>query len=200
MRRKRGHYEIRDRYFHQAKASGFRARSVFKLQEIQEKFQLVKPGDAVLDVGCAPGSFLQYLHSLVGPSGKIIGFDLQKMQAIPSVETFVADIFDRENLEHHLKGKTFDTITSDLAPNTSGIKDIDQARSIEMNLAVLTLSEWTLKKGGNLLLKIFMGGDFSFLLQKIKKRFQLVTVYRPQATRKQSREFYIVAKKKLAVL
>lgn len=187
---------MRDPFFHKAKEQGFRARSVFKLEEIQKKFSLVRRGDAVLDVGAAPGSFLQYLVRVAGTTGNVTGFDIKPINAVLGARTFVADIFDNSAVSKNLSGQIFDVITSDIAPNTSGIKDLDQARSVDLNFRVLTLAQKYLKKGGNLLLKVFVGVDFPSLVHATKNDFEQVSIYKPESSRKHSRETYIVAKKK----
>ncbi|MBI2464152.1 RlmE family RNA methyltransferase [Candidatus Peregrinibacteria bacterium] len=193
---KRGGYDVYDPFFHRAKEDGFRARSVFKLEEIQNKFSIVRHGDIVLDVGAAPGSFLQYLVRVVGPSGSVTGFDIKAIDGIEGARTFIADIFDDAAVSENISGQTFDVITSDIAPNTSGIKDLDQARSVDLNFRVLELSQKYLKKGGNLLLKVFFGVDFHSLIHAVRKNFERVSVYKPESSRKQSRETYIIAMKK----
>ena len=193
--------QIQDKYFKRAKAAGYRARSVYKLQEIQEKFHLLKPTDNVLDLGAAPGSFLQYISRLLVDPAVAIGVDLTPIATVhPRVKTYVGDIFDEallnniftQNNWHHA-----DVITSDLAPKTTGIKDLDQARSIELNTQALQLASRYLKKNGHLLMKVFQGEDFPRLLRQTKTAFKQVHVFKPHACQDASRETYIVALFKL---
>jgi len=147
----RGQFVVHDDYFFRAKKLGYRARSVFKLLEIQERFSLVTPEMSVLDIGSAPGSFLQALDKIVSGNVPIIGVDLKKIDPISGrIHTIVCDVFDFEKLrlgiskfvpENHL----FDVITSDIAPNTTGRFDIDQYASVELNIAICQLSDVFLK-------------------------------------------------------
>lgn len=189
-------YKVQDHYFLEAKRQGYRARSAFKLLEIQEKFCIAKKGDEVLDLGCAPGSFLQVLAKFVGSQGKITGIDLQETEELPypNVKTYTCDIFDEQKIYSLLGDQKFNLITSDLAPKTSGIKDTDQFKSIELNEQVLKLAEKYLKKNGNLILKVFVGADFQPFLKKIKQKFQKVSCFKPSSSRDRSFETFVIAK------
>jgi len=193
--------QIQDKYFKRAKAAGYRARSVYKLQEIQEKFQLLKPTDNILDLGAAPGSFLQYISRLLRDPAVAIGVDLTPINPIhPRVKTYVGDIFDEalmNNIFIQNNCHQVDVITSDLAPKTTGIKDLDQARSVELNTQALRLALKYLKRNGHLLLKVFQGEDFPKLLRQTKAVFKQVHVFKPHACQEASRETYIVALNKL---
>lgn len=185
-------YQVKDQYFRQAKQDGYRARSAYKLIEIQRRFRLVKSGDKVLDLGAAPGSFLQVLKKWVGKKGEVWGVDLQAIEPIVGVKTFQADIFDAEKMTEILGERKFDVITADLAPATSGIKDVDQARSVELNLQVLRIARTYLKKGGKMTVKIFQGEDFPGFLKEFKRDFGKVKCFKPDASRDRSREIYVV--------
>jgi len=132
-------YIPNDELSRKAKTEGYRARSVYKLKELDEKFNLIKPGMTVLDLGAAPGSWLQYAKEKVGAEGKIIGIDLQEIEPIDGVETIQADITQDIDLPNA------DLILSDLAPSTSGIKDVDQWKSIELNQSVEKIAGKLLK-------------------------------------------------------
>lgn len=188
-------YQPQDRYFKQAKAEGYRARSVFKLQEIQEQFHLIRKGDFVLDLGAAPGSFMQYLVQAVGSEGFVVGLDLQSIDLFDTkkARTFICDIFDDTKLSECLQEYPFfNLITSDLAPNTSGIKSLDAGRSFELSTRVLAISATRLKQGGHLLIKYFPGAEQGELIQRLKESFKKVTSYRPKAIRSSSREQYLI--------
>jgi 23S rRNA (uridine2552-2'-O)-methyltransferase len=147
------HFEVKDFYYWEAKRNGFRARSAFKLLEIQEKFKLIQPGMNVLDIGAAPGSFLQVIHSVIKDTGKIVGVDIQKIEPLgyENLSLFQHDVFETETLLEKIRsvgiGK-FDLMTSDIAPATSGMPGgVDQYRSIELNLAIVNVADVYLKKG-----------------------------------------------------
>lgn len=184
---------VRDRYFLKAKAHGLRSRSAFKLEEIQQRYHFVRPGDTVVDLGAAPGGFLQLLHQWVGPKGKVIGIDLTPIEPIaPGITTAVQDIFDLPGLEKILTTMRCTVITSDLAPKTTGIKEIDQERSVELNEQVLTIAHHFLRSGGHVLIKIFRGHSFDLFLKRMRSYFRAVHCIKPQASRDRSREIYIL--------
>ena len=184
---------MKDTYFFEAKKRGYRSRSAFKLLEIQKKYHFVRKGDNVLDLGSSPGGWLQVLTEFATPNARIVGIDIKPVEKISGVTTYICDIFDHQSLDSLLKGTLFDVITSDMAPNTSGIKDIDQARSVELCERAFEVAQNYLKHRGNLLMKVFSGSDFAPFLQKIKKNFREVFVFKPQSSRDRSRETFIVA-------
>lgn len=189
-------YRPHDKWAHKAKEQGYRARSVFKLQELDERFKIIKKGYRILDVGAAPGSWLQYVHSVMGPQGKAVGLDLQPIEPIGAlIATFVCDITDPEAVERVLAEtgvNRFDVVLSDLAPSTSGIKDRDQWLSVELSRHVVAIAEKWLKPGGTVVMKILRGADFDDFLKEIKKKFSAVKVVRPPAVRTSSSEVYLV--------
>jgi 23S rRNA (uridine2552-2'-O)-methyltransferase len=198
-------FNPQDQYFHKAKKEGYKARSAFKLQEIQERFRILRRGDLVLDLGAAPGSFLQYASKIIG-HGQALGLDLQEIDlALPNVQTEVCDIYEDlrvDNLATQFlqtqdsKKNTFDAVISDLAPKTSGIKDVDQWNSVELNQQVLEISKKWLKTGGNCLMKVFQGADFDDFLREVKRHFKKVKVAKPAAVRDRSFEVYLVCQGK----
>jgi len=197
-----GIYNPQDRYFKQAKEKGFRARSVFKLEEIQDRFHLIRPGDAVLDLGAAPGSFIQFIQKIVGKDGCAIGLDLTPIKPLPgaNLKTYVGDIFDEKlvaRISRENNVSQFDVITSDLAPATSGVKFLDAGRSFDLNSRVLEVAKTHLRSGGHLLLKAFPGADHGQLIANARKQFQEVRVAKPAAVRDTSREEYIVCLRKI---
>lgn len=193
-------YEPQDKWSKRAKEENFRARSVYKLEELDKRFKLLKQGQTVLDIGAAPGSWLQYISRKIGPKGKAVGFDLQEIEAVSAnVTTCVCDITDEEMLRRCLEQaqvERADLVLSDIAPNTSGIKDVDQWRSVELSQHVLAISLRFLKKGGTCVMKVFRGADFDEFLREVKGPFKRVKVSMVKASRQSSREVYIVAQNK----
>lgn len=190
-------YEAQDRFFKKAKEAGYRARSAFKLQAIDEKYHLLKPGMKVLDLGAAPGSFLQYISERIGEKGLVIGIDLQDIEdlRLSNVKTYEGDIFDEELYKKIVQENglnKFDLITSDLAPKTTGIPFVDGGASLDLSLQVLAVAKEWLRKGGGVVIKILPGFNEGDLLGELRKNFVQVKKYRPQAVRKSSGESYIV--------
>lgn len=190
-------FNPQDKFFKRAKEEGYRARSAFKLQAIDEKFRLFKPGMKVLDLGAAPGSFLQYVSGRIGEKGMAIGIDLQNIDdlELENVKTYVGDIFDDELYKKIVQENglnRFDSITSDLAPKTTGIPFLDGGASLDLNLQVLEVAKKWLKKGGGVVMKILPGFNEGDLVGEARKIFGQVKKYRPQAIRKSSGESYIV--------
>lgn len=186
-------YNPQDKFFKKAKEQGYRARSAFKLEAIQKRFRLIKTGDKVLDLGAAPGSFLQLIEKIIGPKGLVVGIDLKPIEDMkkPNVKTIVGDILD-ENVYQKLSIDQFDVITSDLAPSTSGIKSVDAGRSFQLNEQVLKVAEKHLKSGGNVLMKAFPGAEHQQLLKKAKSMFKNIKIFKPEAVRKSSKEEYVI--------
>ena len=189
-------YDPRDRFYKRAKKEGLRARSAFKLEEIQERFRLLRPGGRVLDLGAAPGGWCQVAAREVGPRGFVLGLDLEPIAPLPPpARTWVADAFAPELLERlradgHLP---YDAVLSDLAPKTSGIRGADEARSLELAGRALRLALEVLRPAGAFVVKIFMGGDFETFLRACKAAFAKVRVVRPEASvARGSKEVYLV--------
>jgi 23S rRNA (uridine2552-2'-O)-methyltransferase len=180
-----------------AKAEGYRARSVYKLMELDRRFHLITPGMYVLDVGAAPGSWLQYAGRALQGYGLVVGIDREPIAPLgtSNVITFQRDIWDSQGLQEDLKSvqaEAFDLLLSDLAPNTSGVAEIDQFRSIELNRLVLTLARRFLRTEGTCVLKVFRGEDFDAFLSEVSQEFARVRVSSPRASRDRSREVYLV--------
>ncbi|MDD2908517.1 MAG: RlmE family RNA methyltransferase, partial [Candidatus Gracilibacteria bacterium] len=190
-------YVIQDKYFLEAKKLGYRARSAFKLIEIQEKYNIIKPGQNVLDIGAAPGSFLQVIHKIIGDSAKLVGIDIQRIEPLnyKNLTLIQESIFEKDKLKamfEEMGFGQFDLITSDIAPSTTGQTGVDQYRSVELNLAILDFAEIFLKKGGNLLLKVFVGEDTNDLVFPIKRKYNILKRTKPKACRERSFEEYFV--------
>jgi 23S rRNA (uridine2552-2'-O)-methyltransferase len=192
-------YIPNDAWSKRAALEGYRARSVYKLMELDARFKLLRPIMTVLDVGAAPGSWLQYTAEKIGARGKVIGIDLQDMAPIgPNVSLHRADITDTERIESILKSENaleLDLVLSDIAPNTSGVKDVDQWRSIELTQAVMNVAKKHLKPGGKCVCKIFRGADFDEFLGELKRTWKEVKMARVEASRDRSREVYLIATK-----
>ena len=189
-------FKPQDKYFAKAKKLGYRARSVFKLEEIQNKFKVLGPGMDVLDLGAAPGSWLQYAVKIVGPKAKLIGIDLTPIKSIaPNVKTFQADIFAPETEELIVKEhpQKFPLIISDLAPKTSGTKEVDHYHSIELSEQVIELVEKLLAPYGTVVIKVFQGADFFEFVKNLKTKFRRVNIFKPKSSRDRSFETYIIA-------
>jgi 23S rRNA (uridine2552-2'-O)-methyltransferase len=189
-------YDPRDAFYRKAKAAGLRARSAYKLEEIARRFHLYRPGMAVLDLGAAPGGWLQILSKLVGPKGLVVGVDLQPIEPVaPNVRTLVGDITAESTIEklRSIRQGKYDALTSDMAPKTTGIKDVDESRSVELVRVALGLCDELLEPEGSFVAKVFEGSEFPALLADFKKRFSHAKLVRPEATRGRSFEIYVVA-------
>jgi len=191
-------YKPQDHYFKKAKKEGYPARSVYKLQEIDEKFHIFKPGDLVLDLGCSPGSWLLYIEKVISSDGKVIGIDLKPI-TVPSSAIFIQEnIFElkaeqiQDILQKNNLPSKFDVIVSDLAPSTSGVKDVDSDRSLELIKKAFSFIPPLLKKEGSFVCKAFESNDVHFLAKKVSTLFRFFKIFKPRATRKRSRELYII--------
>lgn len=185
--------ELHDEFFKRAKAEGYAARSAYKLLEINNKKRLMRTGDKVLDLGCAPGSWLQVASRIVGPSGLVVGIDLQEtaIEPLPNVLTAVRDIFTTppEVFLEVSQGTLFDCVLSDMAPNTSGHGD--DYLSVRLCRRVLELLPSVLAVGGNLCMKVLEGAEFPELLKETKRTFVQAGATKPKASRDVSREIFI---------
>lgn len=191
----REHYE--DEYVKLARQQGYRSRAVYKLQEIHAKDRLLKPGMTVIDLGAAPGGWSQFAAQLVGEQGKVIALDRLPMDVLPGVEFMQGDLREQATLDRllaMLAGRTADLVISDMAPNTSGIKAIDQPSGIYLAELALDLAKCCLKAGGDLLVKAFQGEGFDALLRELRSRFATVVVRKPKASRSRSPETYLLAR------
>lgn len=184
-----------DKWARLAKEKGYPARSVFKLMEIQEKFKIVKPGFKVLDLGASPGSWSQFICEIIGPQGRVLGVDLEPVKFSSKLFLFLQkDVFELTEKEIRATGiQEFDLIVSDMAPKTTGIELTDHLRSVELVKRALELSKGLLNKGGTLLVKVFDGPELPQLRKEFEKFFKDVKIFRPQATRKGSKELFILA-------
>ena len=178
---------------------GYPARSVFKLEEIQNKFQIIKNGDKVLDLGCAPGSWLLYASKLAGGSGGVLGIDLKPVEIkLPgNAKAIQDDILHPEHPDFtEAPAGSFNAVISDMAPATTGRKDVDAIRSVELCRMALDTALKNLAVQGNFVCKIFQGNEFKPFEKEIKSSFRQCRVFKPESCRKQSKEIYIIAKYK----
>ena len=194
-------YNRKDFYFKQAKKKNFAARSIFKLEEIDRRLRILKKGTKVLDLGCAPGSWSQYCVKAVGPEGFVLGVDLQAVKlTFPNAKFIQADLNDLDlkmaREEAGIKG-AFDTIVSDMAPKTTGIKFTDQARSVALCELAVSVSDRMLRTGGHLVVKLFHGADFQDFKKLLDSKFRKTEVIRPKSTRKESKEIFLIGMFKL---
>jgi 23S rRNA (uridine2552-2'-O)-methyltransferase len=188
-------YKRKDSYYRKAKEEGFRSRAAYKLMELDRAHRLMKKGGRVLDAGCAPGGFLQVAAGAVGDRGVVVGIDLLECAPAGSnVKVLRGDAREPEDCRRllDLLGGPAHCILSDMAPNTSGVGFADAYKSFELASTVLDLCKTHLKPGGNLLVKVFLGGEFEGLKKRAQGMFRSVVVTRPDATRSASREVYLI--------
>ena len=186
-----------DLYVQRAQKDGYRSRAVYKLLEINDKDHILKPGATVVDLGAAPGSWSQIAAMRLGDNGKLIALDILPMDSLADV-TFIEGDFREESVyEELLKilgDSPVDLVMSDMAPNTSGIKAVDQPRAMYLAELALELARKTLKPNGDFLVKVFQGEGFDTYLAEVKKSFKKVLARKPQASRPRSREVYLLAR------
>lgn len=182
-----------DPYTILAQKQGYPARSVYKLKEIDEKYKIIKRGDKVLDLGCAPGSWLLYISEKTGNKGKAVGIDKEDIEIAekPNVSFIKKSIFDLKDSDFKEK---FQAVVSDLAPKTSGVKFLDSEKSLEMAEKSFEIAKSFLEPGGNFICKVFENESSRELFEKVKERFEFVKRFRPKAVYSQSKEFYIIGK------
>jgi len=183
-----------DHYFHKAKREGFAARSVYKLEEIDKKGQVFRRGQHVLDLGCSPGSWMQYLATTVGPNGRVSGVDLKSVRVnLPGhAKAVVGDAFALSDDEIRAMGAPFDVVTSDMAPATSGDRFTDHVRSIELCRRALEVATRTLKPGGAFVCKVFEGEDAQGFFEDVRRLFKETRRVKPKSTRTESVELFVV--------
>lgn len=188
---------VSDPYVKQAQKDGYRARSAYKLIELNEKDRLIRPGMRILDLGSAPGGWSQVAGKLVGARGRVLATDILPMDALPNVDfiqgDFTEDVIVQQLLDW-LGGAKFDLIISDIAPNTTGIDSADAAKSIYLLELALDVAHRTLKSHADFIAKMFQGSGSDQFLKELRTHFKKVMVRKPAASRKESREVYVVAK------
>jgi len=186
-----------DPYHKQAKLQGYRARSAFKLKQMDNKFRFLKPGITVLDIGAAPGSWLQIVSERIGDTGTVIGVDLDEIKplGLPNIKTIQGNILDEETQKkiRNLVGKRLDVVIADIAPNVSGNWDIDQYNQLELARMSMIIAKKLLFRKGWFITKVFQGIDYDEFLRDVKASFKRVKVFKPSASRKSSAEIYLIA-------
>lgn len=191
------HEHFDDHYVKMAQQQGLRSRSAFKLLELQEKYQLIRPGMTVVDLGAAPGGWCQVALPLVAKSGRLIALDILEMEPIAGVEFICGDFTEQEPLqalESLLNGEKVDLVLSDMAPNMSGMAAIDQAKAMYLAELALEFAREHLKPGGDFVVKLFQGTDFDGYVRNVRSLFRKVQVKKPKASRPRSREVYLLAR------
>ena len=186
-------YKRKDGYYKKAKKEGYRSRAVYKLKQIDEKFNVLKHGMKVVDLGAAPGSWSEYAVEMVG-EGNVIAVDLNRIPDIPGVTFYKGDMTDEETVSYvaELSGGV-DVVVSDMAPKFTGDHSLDQARSLYLGECALKFCQRTLKPGGDFIVKVLQGTDFNNFLNKVRLHFEDVKCHSPVASRSSSTEMYVVA-------
>ncbi|MEW6386682.1 MAG: RlmE family RNA methyltransferase [Thermodesulfobacteriota bacterium] len=190
---------VPDLYRRRARAEGYVSRAVYKLKAIDEKYHLFRPGQRVLDLGCSPGSWLQYIGTRVGPQGLVVGVDAQapRIDLSPPLFFLQGDFFDLETSALQAVSPHFDVVVSDLAPQTTGVRQVDQTRSLELARRAWELAQELLRPGGHFLVKVFEGPDTPALAALLKKTFKHCHRIKPAGSRRASFEFYLLGWEKL---
>ena len=187
-----------DHYTRQAKKERFPARSVYKLKEIQKKYNVINKGDNVLDLGCSPGSWLLYAAGLTGNTGRVIGIDQVPVRVnVPSHVTFYAgDILLMDDDFFKSLGSGFNVVISDMAPSTTGNKLVDNTRSFDLCCKALSIAKMTLTADGSFVCKIFQGEDFKTFIDSVRPVFKSHKLFKPKSSRKASKEIYVIGLRK----
>lgn len=186
----------RDYYYKKAKEEHYRSRASYKLTEAINKYDFVKYGDVVIDLGAAPGGWMQIVKRIVGNKGFVLGVDLKSIEPFPQsyVRTIIGDMTEQETCRQivELLPRKADVVISDASPNISGIWEVDHARQIDLAQQALEIALETLRSSGNFFAKVFQGDMLDDFVQKVKKHFEIVKVIRPQACRAKSAEMFIL--------
>jgi 23S rRNA (uridine2552-2'-O)-methyltransferase len=190
-------FNRKDAFYKKAKQEGYKSRAAYKLMEINKKYSLIKKGDIVLDAGAAPGGWSQVALEIIGEKGKVVGVDLLELRGIENNNfTFIqGDLTKKDTLDQVLAiCDKYDVVISDAAPNTSGQKFVDHANSIEIVKLIFEFAKKVLKNNGNFLFKLFDGEDREKFIKELKQKFSMVKIIKPDSTRKNSFEIYVVCK------
>jgi len=184
-----------DPFFRKARAAGFAARSIYKLDEIDRRLRLIRPGDRVLDLGCCPGSWLQYAVGVVGPHGSVVGIDRNPLpRAIAGARVLVGDIFTATDQDLLGPLRAYDVVLSDMAPDTTGIRSVDQDRSAALFSEALGRALRLLAPGGAFVGKLFQGPDVEDIRKRMAERFSDVRFVKPESSRAKSFEIFLVGR------
>lgn len=188
-----------DHWVKRSQQEGWRSRAVYKLEEIQEKDQIIKKGQCVVDLGAAPGGWSQWAAPVVGEKGQLLALDILEMDPLPGVTFIHGDFREAEPLEalqNALGGKPVDVVLSDMAPNISGMREVDQPRAMYLAELAADFAENHLRKGGDFLVKVFQGEGFDTFLSLLRSQYTKVLTRKPKASRPRSRELYLLARGK----
>ena len=186
---------LNDEYVKRAQKEGYRARAAYKLLEIDDKDKLIKPGMTVVDLGSTPGSWSQVAVQRIKGQGRVIALDILDMHPIPGVEFICGDFREEavlRQLETSLNGKPVDLVIADMAPNMSGLKDVDQAGAAYLTELALDFCQQWLKPGGHFLVKVFIGSGFEEIVKQMRGQFEKVVTRKPKASRDRSSEVYLL--------
>ena len=186
---------LNDEFVKRAQKDGYRARAAYKLLEIDDKDKLIKPGMTVVDLGSTPGSWSQVAVQRIKGQGRVIALDILDMHPIPGVDFICGDFREEEvlkKLEFSLNGKLVDLVIADMAPNMSGVKDVDQAGATYLTELALDFCQQWLKPGGNFLVKVFIGSGFEEIVKQMRGQFEKVVTRKPKASRDRSSEVYLL--------
>lgn len=185
-----------DEFVKRAQREGWRSRAVYKLEEIDRKYRLIRPGMTVVDLGAAPGGWSQYVEKVLAGKGRIIALDILEMEPLPGVEVIQGDFTEDEALDFLVKslgGEQVDLVLSDMAPNISGMQAVDQPRSIYLVELAIDFAGKVLGKNGHLLFKAFQGEGFEEVIKTLRGQYRTVLIRKPKASRPRSREVYVLA-------
>jgi 23S rRNA (uridine2552-2'-O)-methyltransferase len=184
-----------DFYRSRARAAGYVARAIYKLKEVDEKYHLFKPGQRVLDLGCSPGSWLQYISARIGPQGLVVGVDVQvpEIKVIPPLYFVQGELTSLDLTAITSISPVFDVVVSDMAPKTTGMRQVDQQRSLKLAFLAWDWASRLLRPGGHFLVKVFEGPDTGTLMAVMKAGFRICRPVKPAGSRPASREIYLLA-------
>ncbi len=186
--------QVQDHYYKKAKKEGYAARSAFKLEEIDAKHNLIKTGSNIIDLGCFPGSWMQYISTKIGPKGSVLGIDRTALK-IPlrdNMRFIQSDINEFDLARLDIITDRFDLVLSDMAPNTTGVKSVDAARSLQLCEMALLIANQRLHRQGAVLVKILQGGTFDALLSQMRNEYKIVKIIKPKSSRSESNEIFVL--------
>jgi 23S rRNA (uridine2552-2'-O)-methyltransferase len=186
-----------DPYVKQARAEGYRSRAAYKLLDIDRRDRLLRPGLVVVDLGAAPGGWSQVAAQRVGGQGRVVALDILAMEPLPGVRFLQRDFHEERSVEElieSLEGRAVDLVISDMAPNISGMEDIDQPRSLYLAELALDFSRKVLRPGGDMLVKVFQGSGTEAFIREMRNQFTKLAVRKPQSSRSRSREIYLLGR------